>query len=170
MQEIWKPIKDFENYQISNLGKIKNKNNKILKPQKNIYGYMSINLYKRQKFSKLLVKNFRVHRLVLTTFNPVENMEKLQVNHIDHDRTNNALTNLEWTTAKENCNNKKPKKVFYNSIGCYDELGNHFNSYREAGEFYNISPNTIKRDCLGITQKTETNYKNRKTKRMTFHL
>lgn len=151
--EEWKKIKDFENYQISTYGRIKNKNNKILTPQKNIYGYMSIVLYKRQKFSKVKPKSFRVHRLVLETFKPVENMENLQVNHIDHDRTNNNINNLEWTTPKENCKLKKKKEKFYNSKGCYDELGNYFNSYREAGRFYNISPNTIKRDCQRINKK-----------------
>ena len=169
MAEIWKNIKGFENYKVSNYGRIKNKDNKILKPQKNTYNYMSIVIYKRQKYSKTIPKNFRIHRLVLETFKPVKNMENLQVNHIDHNRANNNLNNLEWTTAKENCNRKKQKNIFYNSKGCYDESGNFFNSYREAGRFYNISPNTVKRDCLGLTKKIENNYKQRTKKRMTFH-
>lgn len=148
---------------------LKTKNGEILKAQKSIYGYMRINLYKRYEYRKTIVKSFSIHRLVLENFNPVKNMNKLQVNHIDCNRSNNALVNLEWTTPAENCNRKKKKEKFYNSIGCYDELGNYFNSYREAGAFYDISPNTIKRDCLGKTQKIEANYKNRKTKRMTFH-
>lgn len=168
--EEWKKIKDFENYQISTYGRIKNKNNKILIPQKNKSGYMSIVIYKHQKFSKVKPKCFRIHRLVLETFNPVENMQKLQVNHIDHNRTNNNINNLEWVTAKENCNLKSKKEKYYNSIGCYDEFENYFNSFREAGKFYNISPNTVKRDCYKITTKIETNYQERATKRMTFHL
>lgn len=47
-------------------------------------------------------KTFRLHRLVLMAFKPVENMESLEVNHIDGDKTNNKLENLEWCTASEN--------------------------------------------------------------------
>lgn len=45
---------------------------------------------------------YSVHRLVLENFCPVEGMENLQVNHKDGDKSNNALSNLEWTTCQEN--------------------------------------------------------------------
>lgn len=47
-------------------------------------------------------KVFSVHRLILETFSPRDDSANLQVNHIDGDKTNNAITNLEWVTAKEN--------------------------------------------------------------------
>jgi len=47
-------------------------------------------------------KKFFVHRLVLQTFNPVEGMEDLQINHIDGNKENNCLSNLEWCTQSEN--------------------------------------------------------------------
>ena len=47
-------------------------------------------------------RTFRLHRLVLMAFNPVPNMEELEVNHIDGDKLNNALSNLEWCTSSEN--------------------------------------------------------------------
>ena len=48
------------------------------------------------------VKGYLVHRLVLSTFNPVENMDKLDVNHKDGNKLNNSLDNLEWCTRSEN--------------------------------------------------------------------
>lgn len=47
-------------------------------------------------------RTFRAHRLVLMAFNPVEGMEDLEVNHIDGNKKNNKLENLEWCTASEN--------------------------------------------------------------------
>ena len=47
-------------------------------------------------------KTFRVHRLVLLAFNPIENPEELQVNHKDGNKLNNSLENLEWCNASEN--------------------------------------------------------------------
>lgn len=47
-------------------------------------------------------RTFRVHRLVMMAFNPVENMDELEVNHLDGNKKNNKLENLEWCTASEN--------------------------------------------------------------------
>lgn len=47
-------------------------------------------------------KTYRAHRLVLMAFNPVEGMENLEVNHIDGNKRNNQLENLEWCNASEN--------------------------------------------------------------------
>ena len=45
---------------------------------------------------------YSVHRLVMETFRPISNPNEMQVNHIDGDRNNNSLSNLEWVTVKEN--------------------------------------------------------------------
>lgn len=68
-----------------------------------INGYLSINV-NYTKDGIIYRRSFRYHRLVLSAF--VENDDpehKTQVNHIDGDKTNNAISNLEWCTSQENC-------------------------------------------------------------------
>ena len=94
--EDWRSIKDYDNYEVSNLGKVRNKKTgRILKPA-NCGGYLSVGLSRKGKTS-----SHSVHQLVAKAFilNP-EN--KPQVNHIDKDGTNNKLSNLEWCSSAEN--------------------------------------------------------------------
>ena len=97
--EIWKPIKNWEDkYEVSNKGRIKNSTTgKILKGDKNNCGYCRISFYDKSRKERVFI-----HRLVLMTFSPVDNMENLQVNHIDGNKENNSLENLEWVTQIEN--------------------------------------------------------------------
>lgn len=96
MKEIWKPIKGYEKYLISNKGNVKNINGKIKKINYGICAYGYLDLWKNNKGTK-----FRVHRLVAETF--IENtFNKEQVNHIDGNKKNNCVNNLEWVTPKEN--------------------------------------------------------------------
>lgn len=107
--EIWRDIKGYENiYQVSSLGRVKSLERvsylgkiikeKILKNSFNHRKYLVVHLSKDGK-SKVVT----VHRLVAEAFIPnPEN--KLEVNHIDEDKTNNCLNNLEWVTSKENSN------------------------------------------------------------------
>ena len=101
MLEIWKEIKSYEGiYQISNFGKVKRlyKNGKIhiLKPRINHKGYARVALCSRSR------KEYCVHRLVGEAFiiNPYN---KPQINHIDGNKLNNNVNNLEWVTPRENC-------------------------------------------------------------------
>lgn len=59
-------------------------------------------------------KVFSVHRLVLETFCPNPNSDKLQVNHIDGDKTNNNISNLEWVTCKENVQHGYRTGLYHN--------------------------------------------------------
>lgn len=98
--EIWKYIIGFgDKYQISNYGQVKSfkrGTGVIMKPVKNRYGYLTIKLvYFKQK------KRFYIHRLVTSYF--LENpLNKDFVNHIDGNKANNNLQNLEWCTNSEN--------------------------------------------------------------------
>ena len=98
MKEIWKEIKDYEGlYQVSNLGRVKS-STKILKNRLSKRGYYIVTLYKNGKSTTKWV-----HRLVAEAFIP--NPDNLpQVNHKDEDKLNNRVDNLEWCTAKYNCN------------------------------------------------------------------
>ena len=74
-EEVWKPIDYYQNYEVSNLGRVKNKkNDKILKPWSNKKGYKIIDLY-----NECGGKHFQVHRLVLETF---RGKSKLHVDHL----------------------------------------------------------------------------------------
>lgn len=98
--EEWKRIERFPDYEVSDEGRIKSykkKNPIILSPGRYSNGYLFVTLFRGTE-----KKSCSIHRLVLETFNPVENMDFLQVNHKDCDRTNNKLENLEWMTPQEN--------------------------------------------------------------------
>lgn len=74
------------------------KNWKKLSPQKIDKGYLRVNL--RTIDGK--DKRFMVHRLVLSSFAPIENLEKYEVNHKDGNKENNSLDNLEWCSGSYN--------------------------------------------------------------------
>jgi len=97
-KEVWKQIKGFPSYEVSDLGRVKSLKfgkERILKPVNRLGGYLSVGIC-AEKFENQLI-----HRLVLAAF--VENPEnKPQVNHINGDKSDNRLCNLEWCTAKEN--------------------------------------------------------------------
>lgn len=113
MKEIWKNIDGYDGkYQVSNLGNVKSYKN--LKKELCKNGYLRVTLYKEGK-----AKRFLVHRLVANTF--LENKSnKPQVNHIDGNKTNNQINNLEWVTSSEN--NKHAHKIGLNK-GSYGMLG-----------------------------------------------
>lgn len=111
MQEIWKDIKGYEGwYKVSNLGRVKSlkkwagnkykakwiEEESILTPTNNGTGYLFIGLRKDTQR-----KNRYIHRLVAEHF--IENPHNYkEVNHIDFNKRNNIVSNLEWCNRKEN--------------------------------------------------------------------
>ncbi len=99
--EIFKTIKGFERYSVSNRGRVINsKTGKVLSQRKASNGYLRVNLRKGDiKYEKPHVAS--VHRLVAEAF--LERIPgKDYVNHKDLNKENNNVKNLEWCTAKEN--------------------------------------------------------------------
>ena len=101
IEEIWKDVIGYEGlYKISNLGRAKriykNKPEKILKPIKGSYGYMHYSFCKNSK-----TQSFRIHRLVALYF--IDNPSNYpEVNHIDGNKENYSIENLEWCTRSQN--------------------------------------------------------------------
>ena len=92
----WKEIKDYDGrYFVSDTGLVKNKKGLIMKPQAQNSGYYLIHLCKENKR-----KAFLVHRLVAEAFLGFK--DSMQVDHIDFNKLNNNLSNLQWVSAKEN--------------------------------------------------------------------
>ena len=107
LNEIWKPIKNYEGlYEVSNLGKVRRLKfingmynfNQIreCKQTLNTWGYMTVNLCKNGKSNTK-----RVHRLVAVAFLGESN---LQIDHINGNKQDNRLVNLQYVTPKENTN------------------------------------------------------------------
>lgn len=119
--EKWVDLKGFEqHYEVSSKGRVKRKKGEtiykdgrtahfsetILKPSLNHKGYEKVYLsIKSKKYSKY------VHRLVAQSF--IENKEnKSTVNHIDCNKRNNSVENLEWMTNKENMRHAFSNGIF----------------------------------------------------------
>lgn len=163
--EIWKTINDTDNkYAVSNLGNVKrlehytmvgpNKihyGERILKQYVNKEGYCIVHIVVN---GKTCAK--KVHRLVAQCF--LENPKGLpQVNHIDEDRQNNNVENLEWCSPKQNSNhgtrNDKLRKVSGIKIAQYSLSGDLikiWDSISQASQYLKCSSTCcIRRVCKG---------------------
>lgn len=116
-KEIFKPIiykGKLTHYKISNYGNVINTiSNRKLKPV-NVNGYKALRLCdKKAGFPKPV--NVYVHRLVATAFIDNPN-NKPEVNHIDLNRSNNHISNLEWVTTEENYEHARQHGAFLDSV------------------------------------------------------
>lgn len=143
--EKWVDVVGYEgDYEVSDLGNVRNKKTKkVLKQRMDMYGYLKVTLSKNNK-----PKTFLVHRLVATAFIP-NPLDKPQVNHKDTDKTNNCVSNLEWSTHKENIshavNNGLGKYKFLSQTDI-DEirlLYKHKINPRKIAESFGVSFTTV---------------------------
>jgi hypothetical protein len=93
--EVWLPIANYDNYEVSSFGKVRNKKTGRILKASSKGGYYSVGL------SNINTKTHSVHQIVAKTFIP-NPKNKPHVNHKDKNGLNNNFTNLEWCTAKEN--------------------------------------------------------------------
>ena len=158
MEEIWKTyyIDEEESvYEISNMGRCRNtlrkhyKNKGILKPKVNSKnGYCQYCLTHNGKlFYKYL------HRMVGETFIPcAEDMSVLDINHIDGNKQNNTVDNLEWVTRKQNMEHAiETKLVKLTPCKVYDLHGNLVGEFRSVSDgVKHLCPHLKgERVCLG---------------------
>lgn len=96
--EDWRIITEYPNYAVSNKGRVMNlKTKRLLKQSPNSHGYMNLCLWKNNK-----QKHFLVHRLVYMYFYDDFDFDGYVINHIDGNKTNNNIENLEKITYQEN--------------------------------------------------------------------
>ena len=121
-----KDIREFKDYTIDTEGNVYSKRkHKYLKQTINKYGYCKVTLQK-DKYKKM----YSVHRLVAEAF--ISNYNKLpQINHIDGNKQNNHVANLEWCTAKHNMNEAVRTGLFDNckKIQKENAVKNNLNKY-----------------------------------------
>ena len=168
--EIWKDIEGYEGlYQVSNRGRVKSLSRKVtnamfsinehfVKVVDNGNGYKSVSLWKDNKG-----KHFYVHRLVALAFVPNSNGYKY-INHKDEDKSNNDVSNLEWCTAKYNCNygnhTKKLKKSYIlngnnRPIDVYDMKGTFLKTFdcsNEVCKELGVQRRGLYLACQGVTK------------------
>lgn len=162
--EEWREIPEYNNYEVSNLGRVRSKNRiinqfghkqnydrimkgKILKPRKQNGGYLLVCLCKDGKS-----KAYTVHRLVAKCFVAGNGTD---VNHKDGNKENNRADNLEWVNRAENIKHAyrclgHPKTSSVRVICA--ETGEVFDSLREAGKAKATNPISIGHVLAGRTK------------------
>jgi hypothetical protein len=146
MEELWKPIPDFDGmYEISNMGRVKsckrtrkskagsisNVQERILKQRSDKNGYRAVDLCKDVK-----LHYFRCYRLVADAFIPNPNHFPV-INHKDEDVTNNVVSNLEWCSVSYNTSysvHKRSQKVLFDGVEfpSIRSLARHLNADTKA--------------------------------------
>lgn len=146
--EMWKDIPGYESlYKINNIGIVKSlerfvnnghkdilKKEKIRKNHKNKDGYLFIRLSKNG-----ITKGYSVHRLVAQAFIPNPNNYP-EINHIDGNKLNNAISNLEWCNRTKNV--RHSFELGLNKGGMYGKYGKNHHSSKKVAQ-YDLNNNFI---------------------------
>lgn len=158
MREVWEKVNGYENYEVSSHGKVRKNyatSTIILKPMINEYGYASVDLWENGKR-----KRHKIHRLVAIAFLPNPMMLN-EVNHIDGNKLNNRMSNLQWCTRSENIKHAYRTNLTHGrrllsteEIAFvkehYKKRDDKYNAYKLAAMF-NVKPYVIYNVIYGIT-------------------
>jgi hypothetical protein len=155
--ERWKYNPTFELY-VSNMGHIRNKSKADIAPKIMQNGYVVVYVYGS------LNKYMLLHRVVMLTWKPTPEAEELTVDHLDHNKRNNALSNLEWVTQEENTRRAKQDYVSGTTLVGNDIIVSapkHLNKGRDFTiDYFYITrkgssnkPFTIRRDLSDLDTK-----------------
>ncbi len=153
-EEVWVTILDYPNYMVSNFGQIYNNKHQRFLKQFYKFGYAHVGLYTQGE-----TRHCKVHRLVASAFLDNPYMYP-QINHIDGDKTNNHVDNLEWTTSSENLRhafrtglktqtNKRPVRII--------ETGNEFDSLTACADYIGGNVSNV-RHCLNGVIRSHRGY------------
>jgi|GEM_PF-3909397 len=149
MDEIWKEVPSFPMVEVSSLGKVRRKDNKI---EKSLYtdkqGYRRVGIWIKDKTVVV-----RVHQLMAEAFLDTKTDRKTVVNHIDGSKTNNLLENLEICSCREN-------SIHAVNLGLAKSCENNYNSLLENWQvvwihlmsIYGFSHNQI-RETFGLPKR-----------------
>lgn len=144
MEEIFKRVEGYDNkYLVSSCGRVYSEYTKrFLIAEPNSSGYLRVNLRKDGKSSHVFV-----HRLVAIAF--LEQIAgKEEVNHIDGDKSNNAVENLEWVSRSENERHARNNKLKISTsnkllVIFQSEEKRYFSSNRELATYFKVHPQTV---------------------------
>lgn len=136
MVEIWREIKEYKGYyEVSNLGRFRSMNRTVIRKDgrrvfyegKIINGTISRDGYIDVKLSKNGKSETRkLHRLIAQTFIPMDDYTNLEVNHIDYNRMNNKIDNLEWVSHIDNVRHSSKNGNYKgNTEGCKNGRANY---------------------------------------------
>jgi hypothetical protein len=173
--EIWKDVVDFEGfYQVSNLGRVQscdrivvrngqgdmNMKGKMMAKYQSTFGYCPISLYKDGKCKKTMVHIVVAHAFI------GERPLKNDINHIDGDKSNNSVSNLEYCTRSENMihafqsglckNTNKKQKTGFNAVKWMvmnEETGIFYESIAEAARAHCVGVGRLEKQLKGIRVK-----------------
>lgn len=141
--EIWKEVKGTNGkYKVSSFGRVIGAYGKLVKPVPTPKGYVRVKIWYGSTYRTRMV-----HRIVAEAFIPKPD-GKTQINHIDGDKTNNRIDNLEWCTQSENMRHRidvlgiKPTSSKGAKVKCV-ETGEVFRSTAEAARSVGLSRSGI---------------------------
>lgn len=144
--EIWVPISFNPNYKISNKGRILTTKGTIAKPFVNNSGYLSIGLWENNRKTTKLV-----HILVAMHFMNYDS--KYDVDHIDNNKQNNDISNLQLITHSDNCSMRNTPKIY--NVTKSGDIIDVYDSYRKAAYNLGYGEQTLRKylkNSIGIVK------------------